>query len=127
MKITIETIDHSKQRYNTIGDWQWDGDNLNIKVSKMGDTRKEFLVALHELVEVFLCKNDGVTEEQVDEFDLSHPELHEPGDSIKAPYHKQHNLALDIESLVMHALGVNQEEYENLMEDLQDKRDASKG
>jgi hypothetical protein len=129
MKIIIETVSHMSQRYNTIGDWQWFGDTLQIKVSAMGDWRKEFLVAFHELIEVALCKKAGVTEEEVDAFDLSHPELHEPGDDIRAPYHHQHSIAIDLETKMMIELDVNQNNYEEKMEHLQTLRDLyeSKG
>ena len=119
MKIIIETVPHTSQRYNTIGDWQWDGDTLQIKVSEMGDWRREFLVGIHELIETILCKQDGVTEEEVDKFDLSHPEIHEPGDEPDCPYSQQHNLAMLIETLLMFKLSVNQKEYEDKMEHLQ--------
>jgi hypothetical protein len=33
MRIVIETIDHSKQRYPTVGDWQVKPDGLHITVS----------------------------------------------------------------------------------------------
>lgn len=123
MRIIIKTVPHECQRYNTIGDWRWIGDTLEIKVSSMGDWRKEFLVGIHEAVETMLCKHDGVSEQQVDDFDFSRLDLHEPGSSPDAPYHKQHNLALDIESLLMHALEVDQKEYEMQMEELQCVRD----
>ena len=45
MKVTIEVIPNENQRYPTVGDWQWDGDNLTISVSAIGDWRYEMLVA----------------------------------------------------------------------------------
>ena len=123
MKIVIETVPHAEQRYNTIGDWQWDGSTLNIKVSQMGDWRKEMLVGVHELVETLLCKKAGVTEEQVDAFDLAHPELHEPGDSTLAPYYKQHKIAIAVEDLLIKELGVDEDEYLRKMDWLQTQRD----
>lgn len=123
MKIIIEVVPHQSQRYNTIGDWQWFGDTLQIKVSDMGDWKKEMLVGLHELVETLLCKRSGVTEEQVDTFDLSHPELHEPGDDCMAPYHVEHRVAIQVEEIVMKYLGVDEKEYEDKMEELQISRD----
>lgn len=71
MKITIETIPYDQQRYPTVGDWTFDKEgNLLIRVSGMGDWRKEALVAVHELVEVLICKQRGITQEQVDKFDM---------------------------------------------------------
>jgi hypothetical protein len=31
--ITIKTIPHSQQRYNTVGDWYRDGDGWQVRVS----------------------------------------------------------------------------------------------
>ena len=69
MKVTIEVIPNNQQRYSTCGDWQWDGDNLTISVSKMGDWRYEMLVAFHELAECLICRHRGIQQEQVDDFD----------------------------------------------------------
>lgn len=85
MKILIETIPHSEQRYPTVGDWQWTQvkvlgrsgfpaddklvPTLHIKVSEMSDWRHEALVAIHEAVEALLCKYAGITEQEVDDFD----------------------------------------------------------
>jgi len=30
MKVIIETVPHQKQLYETVGDWQWDGDTLRF-------------------------------------------------------------------------------------------------
>ena len=124
MKVIIETVSHISQRYNTIGDWQWENGNLYIKVSDMGDWRKEFLVGLHEAIETMLCKAAGVTEEEVDAFDLSHPEIHEPGDEETCPYHPMHMRAIGIEEMVMNYLNIDCASYEKVMEDLQNERDA---
>ena len=124
MKIVIETIPHMQQRYNTIGDWQWENGNLYIKVSDMGDWRKEFLVGLHEVIETMLCKAAGVTEEEVDAFDLSHPEIHEPGGEETCPYHPMHMRTIGIEEMVMNYLNIDCVSYEKVMEDLQNERDA---
>ena len=70
MNINIQTIPHDQHRYPTCGDWLLDeSGNLQIRVSDMGNTDYEALVALHELVEVLLCKKRGITTEQVDVFD----------------------------------------------------------
>ena len=123
MKIVIEIVPHMSQRYNTIGDWQWFGETLSIKVSEMGNWKYECLVGLHEAIETILCRDAGVSEEDVDKFDLSHPELHEPGNSLEAPYHKQHLVAIAIEEILAKHLKVDLEAYENKMEWLQQQRD----
>jgi len=126
MRITIETIRHEDQRYPTCGDWMFiDDTHLRIRVSDMGDWRKEAAVAIHELVEAVLCRNDGVAEDAVDAFDIAyekdrapHLEMGEPGDSPHAPYHRQHCFATGVERMLIAALGVPWAEHEAATEKL---------
>ena len=125
MNVKIEIIPHSEQRYPTVGDWFFDGEgNLTIKISALNDWRKEMLIALHELVEVLKCKHDGVTQEQVDRFDIVFEKARqdgnddEPGDDPKAPYVKQHCLATGIERVMAAELGVSWKEYEEILNEL---------
>ena len=125
MKIVIETIPHETHRYTTVGDWFYDGDGtLQIKVSSLSDWRREALIAVHELVEVLLCKHDGVTTEVVDKFDKEfeanrHPDNDdEPGDEPAAPYVKQHCIATGVERILAAALGVDWKPYEKELCDL---------
>jgi len=125
MKIIIETIPHETHRYETCGDWYYDTDGtLHIKVSNLSDWRREMLVAVHELVEVLTCKNDGVSQEVVDKFDKEfeanrHPDNEdEPGDDPSAPYVKQHCLATGIERILAQQWGVVWSEYADEIESL---------
>jgi hypothetical protein len=138
MKILIETIPHSEQRYPTVGDWQWkssrtkdfyakgkdpkewsDKDTLVIRVSSLSDWRYEALVGLHEAIEALLCKHVGVSEQDVDYFDQMFEEhrgdddslVGEPGDHPAAPYHVQHVWASDIEQIFAKQLDVNWSAY----------------
>lgn len=119
MKIEIETIPHAQQRYPTAGDWYYDGETLKIKVSELGDWRYELLVAVHELVEVSLCKNDGVTQESVDAFDIDYEKRRqpgddsEPGDSSLAPYKRQHCMATAVERALAAAMNVDWSDYDD--------------
>jgi hypothetical protein len=118
LHIVIETIDHSKQRYKTVGDWQIDGAcNLHITVSKMSDQRYEFLVGMHEAIEAYLAMHAGVTQGAVDKFDTAYEARRkkgddsEPGDDPRAPYHKQHVFAEKVERLLAAELGVDWSAY----------------
>ena len=121
MKITIETIPHKEQRYETCGDWTFDKDgNLNMFISDMKNWKYEALVAVHELVEVLLCKDRKISQKTVDAFDINfekerakglHDEEDEPGDDPKSPYRKEHQFATDLEFLLAHQLNVDTEKY----------------
>ncbi len=121
MKITIETIPHDRQRYRTTGDWQWvEPDHLLIRVSEMGDWRKEAAVGMHEVVEALLCKGavPPVTQVMVDRFDMAYTGDGEPGDDPKAPYRRQHCFATAVERLLIAAMGLSWAEYDAAVEAL---------
>ena len=119
MDITIKVIPHTEQRYETTGDWVVDPQgNVTIYVSSVENWKSEYLVALHELVEVALCIDRGISQETVDEFDMSHPELEDPGIDQRAPYHKEHMVSVEIEKRLAQELGVNWEEHCLLLESL---------
>ena len=116
MNIHIEFIPSKQQRYNTLGDWFFDADgNLIIRVSNDDQMAKsedsQLLIALHELVEVLLCRKRGITQEMVDKFDMDKQEYcnengYEPGDMEDAPYRKEHRSAMLIEHMVAHEMGI---------------------
>jgi hypothetical protein len=136
MKILIETVMHSEQRYPTVGDWQWltagecglesaehPGElTLRIRVSEMNDWRCEALVAVHELIEALLCKQAGISEQEVDAFDtefITREGVHsEPGDSMAAPYHYQHKIASHMEGQLARDLDVSWKDYEKEVDSL---------
>lgn len=84
----------------------------------MGNTDYESLVALHELIEVLLCKKRGITTEEVDAFDKAFEANREsdnddePGDDPSAPYRREHFFATNIECLMSAELGVDFKTYE---------------
>lgn len=121
MNISIKVIPHKEQRYPTPGDWFYTTDGgLDIRVSALGNWRYEFLIGVHELVEVLICRHEGVSQEAVDAFDMRFEAQRiagkkskdaEPGDDPEAPYHKAHTIATQVERLVAAALGVNWDAY----------------
>jgi hypothetical protein len=118
IRIVIETIPHSRQAYDTVGDWRWRKPSgkrgpaeLHITVSEMSDWRYEVGVAVHELVEARACKHAGVSEQTVTAWDTGPgKDLDEPGDAPAAP-HEQHVFAEKIERQVMDQLGVDWARY----------------
>ena len=124
MRVTIEVIPNKKQRYPTVGDWQWDGDDLTISVSSMGDWRYEMLVAVHELVECLICRHRGISQSEVDEFDMQYEKMRkrrdksEPGDNKTAPYYAEHQFATCMERFLSLQLDVSWEHYNDTVENL---------
>lgn len=113
--IVIRTVEARDQRYATVGDWVEKGDSVVITVSKLGYPDMEFLVAIHELVEWYLCQRYGIPPELVDAFDKSwkpHSGFDEPGNDPAAPYFAQHQFASVIEKTVQYQLGVWQVNYD---------------
>lgn len=113
MRIVIDFIPQEAQRYDTLGDWTWDDDEtLRISTSEDDGEDAAFLVALHELTEAWLCRKAGITQEDVDAFDLTFvapdddPDA-EPGDDPASPYREQHRKAMLIEHLLAIFLGVS--------------------
>jgi hypothetical protein len=153
VRIVIDTIPHKQQRYDTVGDWRWPNycrlekritdPDLCISVSNLGDWRMEVLIAVHELIEALLCKTDGVSEAEVDYFDMNWSPVktgptsikevggaamgfavteyrgcEEPGDDPDAPYYEQHQRASGYERLLAADLEVNWAEYEQALDAL---------
>lgn len=127
LNIHITTVDHGKHLcgYPTVGDWNWtSAGNLNITVSKLGDYRKELAVAIHELIEVMLCRERGIQQYEVEDFDRSYEQkreigdISEPGDSPYAPYRKEHFFATTIERQIIHEFGLDWRKYEEAIDAL---------
>lgn len=110
MNILIQSVHPSLMRYGTFGDWFYEESDLIIQVSSELSEDEQFLVALHELIEVKLCEKNGITQKQVDDFDFnfkSDDPNEEPGDHPDAPYRKQHRFAMLIEHLAANELGIH--------------------
>jgi len=136
LRIDIRTIPHSDQRYLTSGDWFWSEDEtvLNIRISHMRNSRHEFCLSLHELVEAMLCWFGGVPQSAADEFDMPYEtdhaagkaryhcgcprkEFSDPGSDIHAPYHWQHRIADVVERTVAAILKIDWEAYDREVDD----------
>ena len=110
--IFIKFIPSNRMRYDTLGDVQQMQNGLLIEVDNSLSDDAQFLVALHELVETYLCQKSGVTLEQVDHFDMEswpsmgEPSDMEPGDHPDAPYREQHRKAMIVEHVVANMLGI---------------------
>ncbi|TAK81885.1 MAG: hypothetical protein EPO09_21785 [Aquabacterium sp.] len=120
-RIIIEAVAQEDMRppYNQDkegGDWIIDGDTITVR--SIGEDFENwqqpetFLYALHELIECMLCRKAGISQEQVDRFDVAHEYMQDhlpdaqPGDHPASPYRLQHRRACLIEFLVADMLGI---------------------
>jgi len=129
LNIQIKTIPHHFQEYDTVGNYWRDVNNcgaeaLEIRVSRMRDRRHEFLVALHELIEAFLCDWRRIPFAKITRFDIEYErarrrgESAEPGDSARAPYRREHQFAEQVEHIVAQELEVDWQQYNRAVERL---------
>lgn len=113
MDIIIKVVPKSEMRPEVDGcDWYWDDQsNLQVRVAPMSDWRYETLLAIHEAVEAIMCKHNGVTQQQVDAFDIEYDKTHPvdlyAGDDPAAPYKREHCLATAIERILCAELDVD--------------------
>ncbi len=117
LRICIEVIPHSQQRYDTVGDWGFDSDGTwRIWVSgATGRVDDQVLIAVHELIEMALCVKHGITAADVDAFDLAwqpHDGLTEPGEDPQAPYFREHLFASSIEQVLADEMDLSWAKYE---------------
>lgn len=114
----IEVIPHNEQRYNTVGDWQFIGDDLVIKISDTKNMTYNSLIALHEFVEAMECKFHGITTEMVDKWDMEHLDSDDPGALLGCPYYAEHAFADIVEYSWAKNLDVNWNDYEDALNKL---------
>ena len=142
MKITIETIKHKDQKYNTIGDYhENEYGNIFIVVSEMPDENHALLVGIHELIEVVLMRKAGIPLQASTDYDIpfeqarltcdpwerqttfehngiTYPENAEPGDAPDCPYQREHNFATAVERMLCAAFGIKWATYEDAVNEL---------
>lgn len=134
MRIVIESIPHNHQRYPTAGDWQINPvtRDITILVSETGVDVYNYLLALHELAEVIWCIMHGVSQHEVDAWDIHHENMREadptnpqfqrePGDNLMAPYYPGHRLGDIVERLMVFALNADWQHYEATLDDLDNR------
>lgn len=127
MNIFIKSVpnDEIKLRHGFTGaDWWWDeAGDLQVRVaSELEDWRERMALAIHEASEALMCKHNGVTVAQVDEFDAAFKGEHvvdvNAGDDPKAPYRLEHTYATAIERVLTGAMGVDWLAYDTRLSKL---------
>lgn len=121
-RIVIEAVPQHAMRppydQDMSGDWLYEGRDLVIRATGTDLSDPEtFLLALHELIEAYLCRHRGITQAQVDRFDEAmarvplnpdypHDPDAEPGDHPASPYRREHRFSCLIEFMVAHEIGL---------------------
>jgi len=127
LNIEIKTAPGHLIRSDQSGDWRYT--TKKILVSVVEDTyqpESELAIAIHELIEAWLCRRDGITDLEVVSFDDMyederkqghHKESDEPGDDPRAPYREQHMAATYVERAVCSALDLSWLKHEQAVTD----------
>ena len=127
-EINIKVIPHDHQRYETVGDYWYDSEGiLQIRVSDVGDEMYHKLVVIHELVEEAITKHNGISEQQIMDFDLYYearrkqgfvPEDSEAGFDTNAPYRLAHSFATGVELGICAMANIDWNEYDKKLNSL---------
>lgn len=120
--IEIHPIPSDFHVYPTAGNWIFTKHGtLVVFASHFKNPIHTFLVALHEMVEATICKIDGISTEQVDDWDCDYEKNRKPGDNSEpgehklCPYRRAHLAALRVEMLAAVELGVDWIKYEDAL------------
>jgi len=129
VNIFIKTIPFANMRYPSVGDYFIDHmddgtEVLVVCIARLGNWRYEACVTIHELVEIFIVKHQGIPFEKIDRFDEAFERRRkkgntdEPGDDPRAPYKFAHCIASGVERVVAAVLGVSWKKYEAVCDKL---------
>lgn len=116
--IEVKTIPQNQQRYFTLGDYVGHEKLRFVQVSDMGNSKYEFLIAIHELVEQALQIERDISEDEITKFDIQfgkEGKEGEPGDDPKSPYYKEHQFASKIEYMLCDELGLDRNAYDRYL------------
>jgi hypothetical protein len=113
----LASVPEQMIRADQAGDWTFRDNLITAYVARdRYPSDSEFAILIHELVEAYLCRKAGVTEQMVVEFDEMyederknghHKEDDEPGDDPRSPYRLQHMAATHVERAVCAALDLS--------------------
>ncbi len=123
MEIQIQSVKPYLLRNDQIGDWVYSETRPGYVITVSNNIKtneSQLAVALHELIECFLCKRNGIDDGTVCQFDkmyederkAGHWKDEEPGDDPRSPYRAEHQAADHVERAVCNALGITWEQHE---------------
>ena len=111
---------YSEMRYPTAGDYFEKDDILHFEIADTGNELYNELILIHEMVERVMVKARGITDQQIDEFDMAHLDSDDPGDEVDAPYRDEHCIATAVERMICGYLGISWREYDEAVVRLSD-------
>lgn len=121
-EIKIKFVPREQIRNRDFGDYRhFENGDSEILVAETGNPDYNFLVQIHEAIEMYISLRDGLPEEEINLFDKKfvkeqeqglRPENQEPGNAKDSPYRKYHRLAENIERQLAFYLGVDWQDYE---------------
>ncbi len=112
--INIKFVSQSEQRIaGGVGDYWETPESIEFRITRLPNPAHSMAILLHEIHEKFRNDQLGITDQSVDEFDITHPELDDPGLSPEAPYHKTHLEADALERLFIVFTGNDWVTYED--------------
>ena len=100
---------HAQYGMETYGDYYTKGKNTHIDILETLPKKIRFAITTHELIEEHLCREAGITNKQIDDWDFSHPSAEEPGELPGCPYFEQHAKAMKLEQFLMTLLNNGEE------------------
>ena len=123
--IHIKSIPIAEMRIpGSYGDYWHEGPRLEIRVAECDNVDYETLISIHEIVEEWLTKRRGLTEEEIQAFDEMwdkehHPDDQEPGFDPRAPYLREHTVADALERLLCAFANIKLHDYEETLAHLE--------
>lgn len=120
-RIVVDFVAQEEQRYDTVGDYWVGPDNtLHFRITDFPDNPSySRAILLHELIEKWLKDLDGVSDMDVDAWDMGPGEdLRDPGLDPRAPYHRHHMIADSYERRFICDAGEDWVKYESSIDGL---------
>jgi len=118
LSISIDFVPLHLQPYKTLDDYRITSQEvgpeiLQVLITDTGDRRSNLALLIHALVEQYRAEEDGVSIQEIDDWDFSHLDSDEPADEPGCPYQKAHSDAMFAEMTLCASLRLPWAEHES--------------
>jgi len=96
-QIVVQFLKPEDMRYDTTDDYVWDHGRLLVSIVNRENRLDRMAILLHALAEWAVAREDGVSIETIDYWDMKHPDSLEPGAEPCCPYGHAHHIAVAVE------------------------------